>query len=171
MVRAKIEAGEACTSFFKHLLETPSHFSELIESEFCQRNARLVGDYDQRPLQACETRDAFLRFGREGHFGWIDVVGNIAQHSSIFVQKDSGFQGHDVSFMGSTITSGMTVCGGCVSTNFMARATLCGSCNVSTSISGKRSRRNGVRIPPAMTAETLMPIPRSSACKAWVRPI
>src|SRR5690606_31471117 len=107
---------------------------------------------------------------REAHAGRVHVVGNIGQQRAVLVQKYRRAQGHDVSFIGNTITSGITVSGGCVNTKRMARATFIGSCRTFSSMSGKRSSRNGVRMPPAMTADTLMPVLRNSACKAWVRP-
>lgn len=70
----------------------------------------------------------------------------------------------EVSRIGSTITSGITVPSGWVSTKRTARATSIGSCRVSGSRSGKRSSRNGVRMPPATTADTLIPCGRSSVC-------
>ena len=52
----------------------------------------------------------------------------------------------------------------------MVAATFAGSCSTPGSMSGKRSSRKGVRIPPATTALTLMPCGRSSACSACDRP-
>jgi hypothetical protein len=78
--------------------------------------------------------------------------------------------GQDVSRIGMTMTSGTTVSSGCVRTKRTVSATLCGSWRTPGSISGKRSRRKGVRMPPAMTAVTLMPLGRNSECRAWLRP-
>ena len=58
--------------------------------------------------------------------------------------------------MGRTSTSGMTVSSGCERTNRTVSATFAGSWSTAGSRSGNRSSRNGVRMPPATTAVTLM---------------
>ena len=63
-----------------------------------------------------------------------------------------------------------TLPAGAVSAKTTACATLSGSCRSSGSRSGKRSSRNGVRMPPAIRAVTLTPSPRNSACRACDRP-
>ena len=66
--------------------------------------------------------------------------------------------------------SGITLSSGIDSAKCTARATFAGSCSVETSMSGKRSSKKGVRIPPAITAVTLIPCGRSSACNACDSP-
>src|SRR5690606_38502302 len=131
--------------------------------EPAQSHARLIADHDQAQAQAREPRKTRGRAGGKAHAAPIHVVRHVGQQRAVLVQEYCRGQGHEVSFIGSTITSGITVWGGWVSTNLIAAATFPGSCSRSTSMSGKRSSRKGVRMPPAITAETLMPCERSSA--------
>src|SRR5690606_40801677 len=126
---------------------------------------------DHRQPQCPQSRQRRTGARRELHAARIHVVGHIRQHGAVLVEENRRSHGQDVSFMGRTMTSGITVSGGCVSTNFTALATFNGSCSSDASMSGKRSNRKGVRMPPAITADTLTPTDRSSACRAWVKPI
>src|SRR3954454_9706480 len=111
--------------------------------------------------------------GNKPHVLRLDVVRHVFDQRAVLVQKNRAgarAHGHDVSRMGRTMTSGMTVSAGCVSKKQTVAATFAGSCNTPRSRSGKRSSKNGVRMPPAITALTLMPCGRNSACMAWLRP-
>src|SRR5690606_18772068 len=146
-----------------HAFELLAHRRKLVDGELPHGDAGLIADDDQGQPKRCQARQALERTGRETHPGGVDVVGDVSQQGAVLVQKKRSVQGHDVSFIGSTITSGITVSGGCVSTKRMARATFIGSCKRFSSMSGNRSSKNGVRMPPAMTADTLTPVPRNSA--------
>src|SRR5690606_1791509 len=45
----------------------------------------------------------------KAHVARVHVVGHVGQQGTVLVQKDRRCQGHDVSFMGRTITSGTTI--------------------------------------------------------------
>src|SRR5215207_1991493 len=102
----------------------------------------------------------------------IDVVRDVLHERPVLVQEHRrpARHGHDDSRIGITITSGTTVSSGCVSTNRIVSATMAGSCSVPSSMSGKRSSRKGVRMPPATTAVTLTPTARPSTWSAWLKP-
>src|SRR5690606_23298127 len=122
-----------------------------------------------------QTAQRFTRFLADGDTRRVHVIGHVMHEGAVLVDEHRGLHcsrphGQEVSRIGRIMTSGMTVAPPTFSTPAIASATSAGSCSTSGSISGKRSNRNGVRIPPATTAVTLMPCGRSSACSACDRP-
>src|SRR5690606_33458722 len=92
-----------------------------------QRDPGLIGDDEKRGTESSQPFQPLTCPGGEFHLLRTDVIGDVLEHRTVLVQEDGRRQGHDVSFIGNTMTSGMTVCGGCVRTNLTARATFCGS--------------------------------------------
>src|SRR4051812_12782285 len=115
----------------------------------------------------------FRRAGQEPDARRIDVVRDVFDQRAVLVEEDGAPRadhGHEVSRIGSTITSGITVSSGCIRTKRIVSATLRGSCRFSNGVSGKRSRMKGVLMPPLTIAVTLIPCGRPSTCSAWLRP-
>src|SRR6185312_2673019 len=135
-------------------------------------DAGLVGRDHKRVTGRLEGAERISGPWRELHERRINVVRHVHKERSILIDDHTApaAHGHDVSFIGSTINSGMTTPPGRVRTKPMASATPAGSWSVDSSISGKRSSRNGVRIPPLTTAQTLIPRGLPSTWRAWLRP-
>src|SRR5690606_20591145 len=176
MVRAVVEAGEADPERgepVRHRVADGGH-RRLVEQ--AARDARLIRDDRDREAGGREPRHRALRAPREADPLDVDVVGHVLDQRAVLVEENGPARrrrrahGHDVSLSGMTISSGITVPAGWVSTKRTAAATLAGSCSTLGSMSGKRSSRNGVRMPPAMRAVTLMWCSRPSTCSAWLSP-
>src|SRR4029079_7598711 len=131
------------------------------------RETRLVRHHDDRQPEPSQPPERVLRSAAQADARGIDVVRNVVDERSVLVDEHGGCHGHELSRIGRTVISGTTVSSGSSSTSWIAGATVAGSCNVDGSMSGKRSSRNGVRIPPAITAVTLTPWRRASTWSAW----
>src|SRR5690606_26059174 len=123
MMGAEIEALQSGALFFEHPAQALLHAAQRIESELAKGDAGLVRHDDERQPQTRQTPYPFTSAAREAHFSRVGVIRYVLKHGSVLVEENGGCHGHDVSFMGSTITSGTTVSGGWVSTNLTARAT------------------------------------------------
>src|SRR5690606_26214940 len=157
VVRAPVAARQARAIDGEHLLQAIGYVGEAIVIEVPQRHSGLVADHHERQLQAAENPQSPRDMGRKLHEARFDVVGNVFQQGTVLVEEHRRTQGHDGSRIGSTISSGMAVSAGCESAKRTALATFAGSCRTPGSMSGKRSSRKGVRMPPATMAVTLMP--------------
>src|SRR5690606_6658352 len=165
VARRELEAvrEEEVVQVLLHGLERPGR-------EAPERHARLVAHEDQLVAQPLQQEQRIHRPRPQADARAVDVVRHVLDQRAVLVQEDGALHGHDVSRMGITMTSGITLSSGMVRTNRTACATLAGSWSVAASMSGKRSRRKGVRMPPGSTALTLMLCGRSSACMACENP-
>src|SRR5690606_756019 len=176
IVRTVIEAGEPDAERGQAVRERLADGRDRRLVEHPARDTGLIRHDRDRKARGRKPRHGALGAGRESYPCDVDVVRDVLDQRTVLVdehrtlRRRSLGQGHDVSRSGRTIRSGITVPAGCVSTKRTAAATLAGSCSTLSSIPGKRSSRNGVRMPPAISAVTLIRCSRPSTCSAWLSP-
>src|SRR5215204_811319 len=175
-MRTRVEAREPATERSDLAVEMVLESGQVGLVEVATGDARLVCHDHQIESRVAQQADRLPCPGSEADPCRVDVIRQVLDERPVLVDEHDrparvpAAHGHDVSRIGRTVTSGMTVSGGCSSTNRIVSATLRGSCSNSGSRSGNRSSRKGVRIPPATTAVTLTPTSRASVWSAWLSP-
>src|SRR4051812_14516869 len=106
--------------------------------EEAQSHAGLIGDDDDAQPVLAEGRDRFARAGSEADARRLDVVRHVFHQRAVLVDEHRGVaaHGHELSRIGMTMTSGMTVSSGSVSRKRIVAATFAGSCSTPGSMSG-----------------------------------
>src|SRR5690606_34453583 len=160
--RAVVEAVQPEAQPGEQRAQPPLHEDQRAFGETAAGDARLVAHHGHAVAVIREPRQPADRARCQAHARRVHVPRNVGEERAVLVEKDGAGRslcahGQEVSRSGSTMISGMTVPAGCVRTNRTASATLAGSWRTSWSMSGKRSSRKGVRMPPAMSAVTLIP--------------
>src|SRR5690348_9908191 len=178
--------AKGCEQFVEACLDR----AQRCQREAPERHARLVRDDEKQEACILQRTQRVAGTGDEIHARGIDVVRHVVHERAVLVDEDGrriahvgpgshfprlrplqcAVHGHDDSSTGRTVISATTDSRGWESAKRTARATSRGSCSFAGSRSGNRSSRNGVRIPPAITAVTRTLCARNSACIAYDNP-
>src|SRR5581483_3068754 len=103
---------------------------ERVLGKVAARHARLIGNHEQAKASVPQHAQSVLRAVVQLDGRRVDVIGPVAHQRSVLVQEHRptrSVHGHDVSFIGRTMTSGMTVSSGWERTNTTVLATFIGS--------------------------------------------